>query len=272
VHVCVCLCVRVCLSYGDNRLQMINVTYVGDTLIAIKVTGDVNVPRGQTSFTARLEPGQQHSSNTNNESSALALGPSSVSRLDDTTTTTTTTESQQVLARYAGKGQIAKAGFNEHRFVEGQLILFDNHHYQPSFSFVWIPSRYRVHFCRPTPEQTIALLRDTISQEDELENMRDYLTRCFDMDRTDSLARYHSTEQHGPEPFRRIAQQLDLEALQMKMLTGLPSSPPAPPIPEANSIGATQFNFWNVHKWRQYIVDSILADNHRKSSKEEEQA
>lgn len=35
---------------------MINVTYSGDQLIAYKVTGDHNIPRGEVSFTADLSP------------------------------------------------------------------------------------------------------------------------------------------------------------------------------------------------------------------------
>ena len=35
---------------------MINVTYVGDLLIAYKVTGDKNVPRGEITFQADLSP------------------------------------------------------------------------------------------------------------------------------------------------------------------------------------------------------------------------
>lgn len=35
---------------------MINVTYVGDQLIAYKVTGDKSVPRGEITFQADLNP------------------------------------------------------------------------------------------------------------------------------------------------------------------------------------------------------------------------
>lgn len=35
---------------------MINITYSGDQLIAYKVTGDQNIPRGHISFTADLSP------------------------------------------------------------------------------------------------------------------------------------------------------------------------------------------------------------------------
>lgn len=154
-------------------------------MIATKTTGDVNVPRGETSFTANLAP--------RNDS---ALEPLKVS-FDSS--------SSAQLPRFPGKGQIAKAGFVESKFVEGQMVLFENH-----FSFVWIPSRHHVLFRRPTPEQIVELLRDDISKEDELENMRRHVTRCFDMDMTESLARFHA--QQGQEPFRRIPLKEDLLA------------------------------------------------------------
>lgn len=93
---------------------MINVTYTGDTLVATKVTGDENVPRGQTSFTVDLAP-----------SNASSLEPLKVSFDREATQ----------LLRYPGKGQIAKKGFTDKKFVEGQLVMFDKH-----FSFVWIPT------------------------------------------------------------------------------------------------------------------------------------
>jgi len=34
-------------KYGSHGYELINITYVGDTLIATKVTGDKNVPRGE---------------------------------------------------------------------------------------------------------------------------------------------------------------------------------------------------------------------------------
>ena len=42
--------------YGEHGYEMINVTYSGDTLVAYKVTGDANIPRGEISFTADLSP------------------------------------------------------------------------------------------------------------------------------------------------------------------------------------------------------------------------
>jgi hypothetical protein len=36
-------------KYGSHGYELINVTYAGDTLVATKVTGDRNVPRGEVS-------------------------------------------------------------------------------------------------------------------------------------------------------------------------------------------------------------------------------
>lgn len=49
---------------------MINVTYSGDTLIAYKVTGDQNIPRGHITFTADLSP-PGYSSSLDRETASL---------------------------------------------------------------------------------------------------------------------------------------------------------------------------------------------------------
>jgi hypothetical protein len=203
-------------------MELINVTYTGDTLIATKLTGDENVPRGQTSFSSDLSP-----------SNSTSLEPLKVS-FDR--------EASQLM-RYLGKGQIAKRGFTNKKFVEGQLVMFDKH-----FSFVWIPTRHHVLFRRPTPEQTISLLRDIIAKEDEVENMRAHLTRCLDMDMTDSLARFHANK--GQEPFRRIMCSDELEAIEMKAK--------GCKLPSTNN-NHVAFNFWHIHKWRGYI-DRVLGE------------
>ena len=206
-------------SYGEQGVEMINVTYTGDSLVATKVTGDDNVPRGQTSFTTDLSP-----------SNASSLEPLKVSFDREATQ----------LLRYPGKGQIAKKGFTDKKFVEGQLVMFDKH-----FSFVWIPTRHHVLFRRPTPEQTLSLLRDVIAKEDEVQNMRDHLTRCLDMDMTDSLARFHANE--GSEPFRRIKLSTELKEIEKEIKSEHPS------------VDSNSFNFLHIHKWRAYI-DRVLGE------------
>jgi hypothetical protein len=194
-------------SYGyPTGDVLINVTYAGDTLLATKVTGDDNVPRGQITFTADLTP----------RNGSEALEPLKLS-LDQSSLTTTK------LPRFAGRGQVAKRGFVDHKFVEGQLVLFERH-----FSFVWVPIRHHVLFRRPTPEQTITLLRDPIAREDELENARAHVARCFKMDMTDSLARQQQSnvvdDEDGDddycfsrEPIRRISMVADLKSLEERL-------------------------------------------------------
>jgi hypothetical protein len=154
-------------------------------LVATKTTGDTNVPRGQVSFTADLSP----------------------SRHNNETTVT----------RYQGQGQVAQHGFVQHKFVNGHLLLQEHSIYTSDtdsykgFSFVWYAERqHKVVFQRPTPQQTLNLLRDTLSREDELENMRTHLTRCLDLDATDALARQHAGKLDD-EPFRRIRRLDELE-------------------------------------------------------------
>jgi hypothetical protein len=120
------------------------------------------------------------------------------------------------------------------------MIMFDN-----QFSFVWIPTKHHVLFHRPSPEMTLKLLRNTISKEDEIENMRNHLTRCFNMDLSTAIAR----QQHAvglEEPLRRIATQEDLEEAERR-------------IKESNRGNI----FYQMSKWREYI-DQVLDSSGKK--------
>lgn len=209
---------------------------MGDTLLASKVTGDDNVPRGQVSFTADLTP--------RNDSSALE--PLKLS-LDQSSPTATK------LPRYAGRGQVAKRGFVDHKFIDGQLVMFDRH-----FSFVWVPIRHHVLFRRPTPEQTLSMLRDHIAKEDELENTRLHLSRCFEMDMTDSLARQASLDiedsYYRQEPLRRISMMADLKSLEERLKTSEKASQPF------------RSNFWDALNLSKFFVDGIMRDKSDRNS------
>jgi Cyclin D1 binding domain len=186
-------------SYGESCGDvLINVTYVGDTMLAAKVTGEENVPRGELTFTVDLTP-----RNDSLDPLKLRVGP--------------TSEATTRLPRYYGRGQVAKRGFADHKFVEGQLVMFERH-----FSFVWVPIRHHVLFRRPTPEQTLTLLRDQLAKEDELENVREYLRRCFQMDMTDALASQASLNRedyfYGQDPLRRISTVAELEGMDRQLM------------------------------------------------------
>ena len=61
--------------YGDHGYEMINITYSGETLIATKVTGDRNVPKGEVTFTVDLAPQilSSYASSSSSSSSSSSL-------------------------------------------------------------------------------------------------------------------------------------------------------------------------------------------------------
>jgi hypothetical protein len=202
-----------CSYGGKHGTQVVNITYTGDELIATKVIGDRNVPRGEVTFTVSLEP-----------SNVSALPP--IQLISDAR--------KGEFRRFPGKGQVSRRGFKDHRYVEGQMILFDN-----QFSFVWIPTKHHVLFQRPSPEMTLKLLRNTISKEDELQNMREHISRCFNMDLSTAIARQQDAV-HMDEPLRRITTQEELEEAEKRAK-------------ETNRGNI----FYQMSKWREYI-DQVL--------------
>lgn len=126
--------------FGDD-FHMVNISYVGDTLIAHKVTGNSNVPKGQVSFQVDLNP-----ININNDDTCLQpieLNEESSKQWGC-----------KFLQRFKGRGQVAAPGFQQREWVDGQLILVDKY-----FSFAWLPISHQVFFGRPSPELTLKMLR-----------------------------------------------------------------------------------------------------------------
>jgi hypothetical protein len=219
-------------KFGEHGSELINVTYTGDILTATKITGDKHVPRGQVSFTVDLSP-------TVASSNSTALTPI---ELSDMAASVWGTDS---LPRYPGKGHIAAEGFKNNRFVDGQLIMFDGY-----FSFLWNPTKQNIFFTRPPQNLILSMMRDVLSEEDEVDNMRNHLSRCFEKDISDAFV--FPTMDKPLEPFKRIQSQADLNAaLEEKIL-------------ENDDEDLTS----QMKKWMAYI-DEVLADNkgNKKSSK-----
>jgi hypothetical protein len=86
---------------------------------------------------------------------------------------------------------------------------------------------------------TLKLLRDTISKEDEIENMRDHISKCFNMDLSTAIVRQHQGSSFK-EPLRRITTQDELEEVERR-------------IKEANRGNI----FYQLNKWRDFI-DQVL--------------
>jgi len=149
-------------KYGDHGYEMINVTYSGDTLIATKVTGDKNVPKGEITFTADLTP---RISTSVQPAHATHLEPI---ELDEKAQRQW---GKKYLPRYLGKGQVASENFNNAQWMEGQMILVGRF-----FSFAWVPIGHQIFFGRPSSELTIKMLREAREEEfkcDHVAVMRD---------------------------------------------------------------------------------------------------
>lgn len=136
-------------KYGEHGFEMINITYAGDTLIATKVTGDQNVPKGEVTFTVDLSP-HIHSANGMTSLEPIELNAKASRQWG-----------KKFLPRYEGRGQVAAEGFTNAKWMEGQLILVGRF-----FSFAWVPIGHQVFFGRPSSDLTLKMLRE--QKEDEL--------------------------------------------------------------------------------------------------------
>lgn len=162
-------------KYGSSY-DLINITYVGDTLIAEKVTGDGNVPRGAISFQADLHPLRRNKLNED-------LDPI------DLTDKAAQKWGTRKLPRYPGLGQVAEENFINHQWIDGQLIIIGKDY----FSFAWLPVEQQIFFGRPSPDLALKMLRDAgvtrvpqafdapPSLGDDLSVQKDFVSRCLEM-------------------------------------------------------------------------------------------
>jgi Cyclin D1 binding domain len=141
-------------KYG-NRYELINVTYIGDILIAEKVTGDNNVPKGEITFQVDLNP--LRNSNRNYADGSRNDNLLQPIQLTDKAAKKWGTKK---LPRYGGLGQVAEAGFQNNQWLDGQLILIGNDY----FSFAWLPIEQQIFFGRPSPELALKMVREASGQ------------------------------------------------------------------------------------------------------------
>ncbi|KAL3780323.1 hypothetical protein ACHAWO_010110 [Cyclotella atomus] len=161
-------------KYGKHGFEMINVTYSGDQLIAYKVTGDQNIPRGHISFVVDLSPPGSYSDMMEDEQDG-SFGSYCVD-----------------LPRYPGRGQAAEPNYENPQYLEGQLVVIGPGDY---FSFAWIPLEHQIFFGRPSPELTLKMLREggspsltagmggpvPLLEDGNVRAMTDYLFRCMEI-------------------------------------------------------------------------------------------
>jgi hypothetical protein len=149
-------------KYGDYGYEMINVTYQGDTLIAQKITGTKNVPKGESTFEVDLDPKVVASQEEVLE--PIELGESATRQWGC-----------KYLQRFPGKGQVAADGYLDSRWIDGQLIMVNEY-----FSFAWLPIGHQVFFGRPTPELILKLMKDDKTKETGDCSARLFLEKCWE--------------------------------------------------------------------------------------------
>lgn len=180
-------------KYSEHGFEMINVTYVGDTLVACKVTGERTVPKGEVSFSVNLSPSSSSPASFMGASftapqvpvvESIELGPEAAQQWGT-----------KYLQRFTGQGQVASEGFTDSEWLDGQLILVG----QDYFSFAWLPIGHQVFFGRPSPELTLKLLREsrqfaapeivttaadpsttTTTTRESITDAREHLRRCME--------------------------------------------------------------------------------------------
>lgn len=167
-------------KYSEDGYEMINVTYQGDVLMAEKVTGTKNVPRGQATFQVDLSPqggvvGMIGSASTYHDRqqqqqqhqvlSPIELGDSAAKQWGC-----------RYLPRFAGQGQVAAEGYHDSQWIDGQLIMVNEY-----FSFAWLPIGHQVFFGRPTPELILKLMKEETKKEAAGEgSARAFLEKCWE--------------------------------------------------------------------------------------------
>lgn len=185
-------------KYGSHGYEMVNISYAGDTLIATKITGDKNVPKGEITFQADLNPllkykNAKASYDYNDDDTKM----DSKSNFEDLPPIMLTDKAAKKwgtrqLPRYAGLGKVAEEGFVNQQWMDGQLIIIGDEY----FSFAWIPIENQIFFGRPSAELALKMLRDrgmsTLqtaglqafaeppSLDDDMQTQKNFVTRCFE--------------------------------------------------------------------------------------------
>jgi hypothetical protein len=154
-------------KYGDQGFQMVNVTYIGDTLIARKVTGDRTVPSGEISFQVDLRPPRQMNSLEENHQRNLPnlqISEKASKKWGN-----------RELQRFKGLGQVSESS----QWLEGQIVIVDENY----FSFSWLPIGVQIFFGRPSPDMQLKMMQEAMEKqadENPVDASVEHLMRCFE--------------------------------------------------------------------------------------------
>jgi len=195
-------------KYGHHGYEMINVTYQGDQLIAYKVTGDKNVPKGEITFQVDLSPIEPKMIG-NGDTPEMPLQPISL------TEKAAKKWGTKQLPRYKGLGQVAEPGLKNQQWMDAQLIIIGEEY----FSFAWVPIETQIFFGRPSPELALKMLRESSSPvgtrskswesppsiDEDVQVLKDFASTCLDLTTDDA------EESLDSDPFSCIWHAVDTE-------------------------------------------------------------
>ena len=122
--------------YASHGKETVLIRYEGSTLVALKLTGDENVPKGEITFTADLSP----------QGLLGAVGRDEFSHPAEKIRTVLEGHLDNIVA-IRGRGQVARPGFKSAQFVDGQLLIFE----EGVLGFIFLPLAAMIVFERPRP-------------------------------------------------------------------------------------------------------------------------
>lgn len=102
-------------------------------------------------------------------------------------------------------------------------------------------------------------MRDSISQEDEIENMRSHVSKCYEKNIDEAFIRPSADGAATSEPFRRIAREADLAAAKEETQIVYEDFP-VHEIPRASTETTNHQSFWIFHKWMCYIDKALNSE------------
>lgn len=101
-------------------------------------------------------------------------------------------------------------------------------------------------------------MRDILSHEDEMQNMREHLSRSSNKSIAEAFIGPTYTET-VMEPFRRISTESDLQAAQLETEIVMKEFPLL--LPNTNFDRDVIQTFWSCHKWMNCIEYALKKEN-----------
>ena len=168
-------------------------TYVGDTLIARKVTQNDNVPAGEISFQADLSPSKITPTPFNDNHSDRRQPLANIILSEKASKKWKTKE----LTRFAGLGHVAEEGFENSQWMDGQLVYINEDY----FSFAWMPINHQILLTRPSNDVIMKMMKeqeekmqsatnDNVGEDgcilppdldDDFDTLNQHVGKCFDV-------------------------------------------------------------------------------------------